>query len=76
MTDWKLFLEPPYTLAWVGMVFLFLGLLYMDMGKARLRYGAWVYRDKDPKAFWWNVASLDVCGLGLIVYFFYLQNSK
>ncbi|HXR37518.1 MAG TPA: hypothetical protein VN776_00410 [Terracidiphilus sp.] len=43
-------------------------------GKAWVRFQGWVYRAKEPKWFWWEVALYYLCGVGLIGYAFYLVN--
>jgi hypothetical protein len=43
-------------------------------GKAWLRFGGWVYRAKEPKWFWFQVALHFLLGLGFIGGYLYLTN--
>jgi hypothetical protein len=58
----------------LGFVSIFAGAFFAYTGKASLRFHGWVYRDKEPGWFWWQVALYFLCGIGLIGYFFYLAN--
>ena len=43
-------------------------------GKVWVRFNGWVYRAKEPTAFWGNVASYFVMGACMIAYYFYVTN--
>ena len=64
-------LKPPYGLLIGGVFFLFLAVRGTCTGEARALFGHVVYRDEEPKHYWWLVASQYLCGLGLIGYFLY-----
>lgn len=51
-----------------------LAAIWAYMGKAWLRFGGWVYLDKDPKRFWLHIAVHLLLGVGLIGYYLYLTN--
>jgi hypothetical protein len=63
--------RPPYGLLIFGLFVLILGVGGTCTGKAWARSGRVVYRDEEPKQFWWLVAAQYLCGLGLIGYFLY-----
>lgn len=65
---------PPYVLLAVGFISIFAAAVFAYMGKAWVRFHGWVYRAKQPKWFWWEVALYFFCGVGLIGYFLYLAN--
>lgn len=65
------FLRPPYTLFDFGIFLLFLAAVYTYIGKAWNRGGGWVYRAKEPKRYWWEVATYYLGGIGVIAYFSY-----
>lgn len=45
------------------------GAVFTYTGKAWVRFHGWVFRAKEPKWFWWEVALYFLCGVGLIGYF-------
>jgi hypothetical protein len=51
-----------------------LGAVWIYMDKAWLRFGGWVYRAKEPKWFWSQVAVHFLLGLGFICVYLYLTN--
>lgn len=65
---------PPYVLSIIGFILIFAAAVFAYMGKVWVRFRGWVYRDKEPKWFWWEVALYFLCGIGLIGYFLYLVN--
>ena len=62
--------KPPYTLFDFGIFLLFLGALYFDIEKVWVRFSGWVYRDKEPRSYWWNLAFYFLGGAFLIWLFF------
>jgi len=65
-------LKPPYTLFDFGIFLIFLGALYTDIGKAYVRFHGWVYRAKEPKRYWSEVAMYYLGGVAVIGYFWYV----
>jgi hypothetical protein len=63
--------HPLYELLFPGLFMICLGLLYACIGKAYARFHGWVYRAKDPKEFWLEVAGYCLFGLILICLSFY-----
>jgi hypothetical protein len=64
-------LKPPYMLFDFGVFLIFLGTVFFSMGKAYERGGGWVYRDKEPKRFWWAIALYYLGGFLCLGFFFY-----
>jgi hypothetical protein len=65
--------ESPDGMLWFGVFLLFLSGVGVYSGKALARGGT-VDQKKDPKGFWWIIAMDYLCGVGLIVYYFYKVN--
>lgn len=65
---------PPYVLLILGFLLIFAAAFFAYTGKASLRFHDWVYRAKEPKWFWWQVALYFLGGVGLIGYFLYSAN--
>jgi hypothetical protein len=63
--------EPPYIFLIVGGVFLSAAVFWMYTGRAWVRFNGWVYRAKEPKWFWWQVAVCLLFGIGFIARFLY-----
>lgn len=66
--------SPPYGLLIFGFFLFILGVVGTCTGEAWGRFGSVTYRAKEPKQFWWLVASHYACGIFLIVYFLYKVN--
>jgi len=64
-------LRPPYGLLILGVFLLVLAVNGTCTAEAWAHFGLVVYRDEEPKQFWWLVASQYLGGLGLIGYFLY-----
>jgi len=60
---------PPVVLFILGIVSISAGLIFAYIGKAWVRFHGWVYRAKEPKWFWWEVALYILAGLGLFAVF-------
>jgi len=71
MSDPFWLLKPPYGFFTFGMFLIFLGLVQTYMGKSWVRGGGWVYRAKEPKRYWSNVATCYLGGVFLIGIFLY-----
>ena len=57
---------PPDVFFILGVVSISAALVFTYMGKTWVRFHGWVYRAKEPKWFWWEVA------LYFLVGFFFL----
>jgi hypothetical protein len=64
-------LRPPYGLLIFGVFLLFLAVRGTCTGEAWAYLGQVVYRDEEPKKFWWLIATHCLVGLGLIGDFLY-----
>src|ERR1039458_6382471 len=67
---WDTVITVPYGLLIVGIVLLLLAVIYTYTGKVWAR-SCWVYRAKEPKWFWWQIALYCLTGVGLIGAFLY-----
>jgi hypothetical protein len=65
MSDLLWFLKPPYTLLTSGVFILCLALIYTYIGKAWART-CWVYRAKEPRRYWFEVAMYYLVAVGLL----------
>ena len=71
MNDLGSFLEPPYIFLILGVIFLSVAVIETYTGKAWVRFNGWVYRDKEPKWFWWQIVVCFLGGAGCIARFLY-----
>jgi hypothetical protein len=67
-------LRPPYIFLILGVSSISAAIVFTRKGKAWVRFQGWVYRAKEPKWFWWEIALYYLCGIGLIGYYLYLIN--
>jgi hypothetical protein len=58
----------------VGLISIFAAAVFTYTGKVWVRFNGWVYRAKEPRSFWGEVAAYFVVGLGLIAYSLYVSN--
>ncbi len=65
-SDWT-----PYLILIVAAFFVLLGLIWISMGKAWVRFSGWVYRDREPRTFWGEVTMDFLVGIGFIVFCVY-----
>lgn len=71
MSDPFWLLKPPYIFFTAGMFVIFLAVVYTYTGKAWIRFHGWVYRVKEPKRYWLEVAMYYLGGFFLIGIFLY-----
>jgi hypothetical protein len=50
-----------------GVGLLFFGVVYTCMGESYERFYGWIYRSKEPKEFWWSIATYYLLGIVFIV---------
>jgi hypothetical protein len=65
---------PPYVLLILGFISILAAVVFAYTGKVSLRFHGWIYRARQPKLFWWQVALYFLGGVGLIGYSLYLAN--
>ena len=65
------YLRPPYLWLILGIFFLFLGITGSCTGKVWARFGGFVYRAKEPWAFWGIILVDYLSGIFFIGYFLY-----
>jgi RsiW-degrading membrane proteinase PrsW (M82 family) len=46
-----------------GVWLIFLGVVYTCMGESYEKGYGWIYRSKDPKGFWWSIATYYLMGI-------------
>jgi hypothetical protein len=52
----------------VGFISILAAAAFTYTGKVWVRFNAWVYRTKEPRAFWGEVAAYFIAGVGLVGY--------
>ena len=65
------FLRPPYIFLVLGVISLCVGVVSSFTGVTWARYGRVIYRAKEPRQFWEDVAACYVLGVCFIGYFLY-----
>ncbi len=69
-------LRPPYIFLVLGVVSISAAVVFTCMGKVWVRANGWVYRTKEPKWFWWEVALDYLIGLCFIGYFLFRMSDS
>lgn len=64
-------LSPPYVFLTLGALSISAAVIFTCMGKVWVRLNGWVYRAKEPRWFWYEVAGDYLIGIFFIGYFFY-----
>jgi cell division protein FtsW (lipid II flippase) len=68
LQNWSWFTKPmPHGWLVFGVCLIFLGVVYTCMGESYERFYGWIYRSKEPKEFWWSVATYYLLGIFFIV---------
>jgi hypothetical protein len=62
---------PPDILLILGFVSISAAVVFTFTGKVWVRFNGWVYRAKEPRAFWGEVAAYYFVGVCFIGYFLY-----
>jgi hypothetical protein len=65
------FVRPPHIFLVLGILSACAATVFTYTGKAWVRLNGWVYRDKEPGWFWWEVALYYLCGVWFVGYFLY-----
>ena len=66
-----LFVRPPHIFLILGFLAVSAAMIFTFTGKVWVRFNGWVYRDKEPGWFWWQVVLDYLIGVFFIGYFFY-----
>ena len=74
MSEWSSLLKPPYIFFILGIISIVAAVVFTCTGKVWVRANGWIYRAKEPKWFWWEVALDYLIGVAFIAYFLYLVN--
>ena len=69
MSDLSSLLGPPTAFLLVGVTFISAAALFAYMGKVWVRFRGWVYRDKEPRRYWTEVAGCFLLGVFFVGYF-------
>ena len=65
------FIKPPHIFLVLGLLSASAATVFASTGRVWVRFNGWVYRAKEPKWFWYEVAVDYVIGAGFIGYFLY-----
>jgi hypothetical protein len=68
---WSRPIKSPYLFLILGGLSIFAAAVFTHMGKAWVRFNGWVYRDKEPRWFWWEIALDYLVGVLFVGYFLY-----
>jgi hypothetical protein len=66
-----IFVRAPHIFLILGILSLCAATVFASTGRVWVRFNGWVYRDKEPGWFWWDVALYCLCGIWFVGYFFY-----
>jgi RsiW-degrading membrane proteinase PrsW (M82 family) len=72
--DWNSPIRSPYFYLVVGLIAFSAAVIWTCTGKAWIRFHGWVYRAREPKRFWWEVAMDCLIGVIFIGIFLSLIN--
>jgi hypothetical protein len=64
-------LRPPYIFLILGAISILAAIIFTCTGKVWVRFNGWVYRAKEPRSFWGEVAAYFLAGLCFIAYFLF-----
>lgn len=64
-------LRPPYIFLLLGVISISAAVLFTGTGKVWVRFNGWVYRAKEPKWFWWEIALDYLIGFCFVGYFLF-----
>jgi hypothetical protein len=69
MSDPLWLLRPPYVFLILGVISISGAAFFAYTGKVWVRFSGWVYRDKEPRVFWGEVAAYFLVGVFFVGYF-------
>jgi hypothetical protein len=64
-------LRPPYVFLILGGLSISAAAVFTCTGKVWVRFNGWVYRAKEPRSFWGEVAAYFLAGVCFVGYFLY-----
>ncbi|HVM93733.1 MAG TPA: hypothetical protein VMT67_13015 [Terriglobales bacterium] len=64
-------LKPPYVFLLLGDISISAAAIFITYGKVWVRFNGWVYREKEPRVFWGEVAAYFLVGAWFVGYFLY-----
>lgn len=64
-------LKPPYVFLLLGDISISAAAIFTVYGKVWVRFNGWVYRKKEPRVFWGEVAIYFLAGVWFVGYFLY-----
>jgi hypothetical protein len=67
----EILLRPPNVFLTVGVISMSAATFFAYTGKVWCRFSGWVYRDKEPRVFWGEVAAYFLVGVFFVGYFLY-----
>jgi hypothetical protein len=70
----SLLITPPYIFLVLGFISFSAAVVWTCTGRAWVRFHGWVYRAKEPKWFWWEVALYFLCAVLFVGIFLYKVN--
>jgi hypothetical protein len=71
LRDLNSLLRPPYLFLVLGVITISAAVIFTFTGKVWVRFNGWVYRTKEPRAFWGEVAAycfVGVCFIGCFLF--------
>jgi hypothetical protein len=71
MPDLNSLLGSPNGFLTVGVISISAATFFAYTGKVWARFRGWIYRDKEPRVFWGEVAAYFLVGVFFVGYFFY-----
>src|ERR1035438_6236113 len=72
--DWNKPISSPYIFLFLGVASILAAVIWTYTGRVWVRFNGWVYRAKEPRSFWGEVAAYYLVGVCFIGYFLYLVN--
>jgi len=71
MPDLSSLLKPPNVFMILGVITISGAAFFAYTGKVWVRFSGWVYRDKEPRVFWGEVAAYFLVGVFFLGYFLF-----
>jgi hypothetical protein len=71
LSDLTSLLRPPHVFLILGTASILAAAIFTRMGKVWVRFNGWVYRTKEPRWFWYEVALYYLGGVWFIGCFLY-----
>lgn len=65
------FVRPPHIFLTLGILSIAAATVFTSTGKVWVRVSGWIYRDREPRWFWYEVALYYLVGACFVGYFLY-----